>query len=52
MDALHKILAGNPDDRRQLVAAGIFVAIWFVMDTIEFVDWLQLKIWPAVTICK
>ena len=52
MDAIHRILAGSPLARKELIAAGVFVAVWFVIDVIEFVDWAQLKIWPAVVVCK
>ncbi len=48
-DALHKILAGNPGTRRELVAAGIFVAVWFAIDVIQFADWAIQKFNPPAT---
>lgn len=38
MDAIHRILAGQALTRRELIGAGIFVMIWFVMDIIQFAD--------------
>ena len=35
----HRIFSGNPEHSRELFFAGMFVLVWFVMDTIEFVDW-------------
>jgi hypothetical protein len=49
-DALHKILAGNPGTRRELVAAGIFVAVWFAIDVIQFADWAVQKFKSPTTI--
>lgn len=38
MDALHRILAGQTLTRRDLIFAGWFVIVWFVMDVIQFID--------------
>lgn len=43
---LHRILSGSPEVRGELVAAGIFVAVWFVMDLAQWVDWVESKINP------
>jgi len=40
MDALHRILSGQSLTRPQLIAAGCFVAFWFLIDVIQFTDWL------------
>lgn len=51
-DALHRILSGSPAHRRELIAAGLFVAIWFAMDVIQFVDWVASKIaGPVILSC-
>lgn len=38
MDAFHRIVSGQALTRGQLVGAGVFVAIWFLMDVIQFAD--------------
>lgn len=48
---LHRILSGTPAVRGELVAAGIFVAVWFAMDIIQFSDWAMLKLNPAPVAC-
>lgn len=47
----HRILSGSPEHRTELVLAGIFVAIWFTMDFVQWIDWLQLKLDPAPIVC-
>jgi hypothetical protein len=42
-DAINRILSGQALTRRQRTGAGIFVAVWFLMDLIQFVDWLLSK---------
>jgi hypothetical protein len=49
MDALHRILSGSPDNRKQLAFAGVFIMFWFTIDFVEWVDWLMLKINPPFT---
>lgn len=44
---LHRILSGTPEHRRELIAAGIFVLVWFGMDVVQFVDWVNSKISPT-----
>ena len=44
MDAIHRILSGQALTPRQLTFAGLFVAQWYLMDLIEFVDWLWAKL--------
>lgn len=46
----HRILAGSPAHRAELIAAGIFVAIWFVMDAAQWIDWAWLKFNPPAAI--
>lgn len=43
IDRIHRILSGSPEHRTELIAAGIFVAIWFTMDAVQWVDWLAAK---------
>jgi hypothetical protein len=43
MEALHRILSGQALTTRQLTLAGIFVSVWFLMDLIQFVDWVAGK---------
>lgn len=50
-DSIHRILSGSPLQRKELVAAGIFVAIWFIIDVIQFSDWLLLKLNPVAVMC-
>lgn len=40
MDAIHRILSGQPLTPRELRWAGAVVAIWFLMDLVEWLDWL------------
>lgn len=49
MDALHRILSGSPLGRKQLALAGTFVLFWFVIDFVQWVDWLHDKIKPPMT---
>ncbi len=48
----HRILSGSPEARPELVAAGVFVAIWFAMDFVQWLDWLQSKLWPFAACAK
>ena len=50
-DSLHRILSGSPDSRFQLIAAGIFVLVWFAIDVIQFTDWAMQKFNPTPVIC-
>jgi hypothetical protein len=43
---LHRILSGSPERRGELIAAGIFVLIWFVMDVAQWIDWVATKLNP------
>lgn len=40
---IHRILSGAPEHRKELIAAGLFVLIWFAMDVIQFADWAWQK---------
>ena len=46
MSAFHRVVSGNPTRRVELIAAGIFVLIWFAIDVVQFVDWVVTK-WNA-----
>jgi hypothetical protein len=43
LDAINRILSGQALTHRQLVGAGVFVAVWFLMDAIQFADWVWSK---------
>jgi hypothetical protein len=47
MDTIHRILAGQPLTSRELRIAGFLVLLWFVMDTVQWLDWLISKIATA-----
>jgi hypothetical protein len=40
MDAIHRILTGQSLTAKELRIAGILVLLWFLMDLIQWVDWL------------
>lgn len=42
-DAIHRILCGQPLSPRELRVAGYLVLAWFVMDLIQWLDWLWGK---------
>jgi hypothetical protein len=44
MDALHRILAGQPLTSRELRWAGILVIVWFLMDLVQWIDWFIGKL--------
>ena len=44
MDAIHRILSGQSLTRRELVGAGLFVLSWWLMDVVQFIDWLWSKV--------
>ncbi len=49
---IHRILAGNPEHRRELIAAGIFGAVWFAIDVIQFGDWVVTKFSQTTIVTK
>lgn len=44
MEAIHRMLSGQSLTRSELVGAGVFVIVWFVMDLIQFIDWIIGKL--------
>lgn len=40
MDLIHRALSGQTLTRNELRAAGIFILVWFVMDVIQFIDFV------------
>lgn len=44
---INRILSGSPEHRTELIAAGIFVALWFAMDLAQWVDWVASKVHPG-----
>jgi len=39
-DALHRIVTGQALTRKELNFAGFFIATWFLMDVVQWLDWL------------
>jgi hypothetical protein len=50
-DATHRLLTGQALTRSELIGGGIFVLGWFVMDFVQWFDWLTLKLWPVAVVC-
>lgn len=48
---IHRILSGSPEHRRELIAAGLFVAVWFAIDLVQWVDWALEKFNPSPVVC-
>ena len=42
-DAIHRILTGQALTRKELIIGGIIVAAWFLMDLVQWLDWLWGK---------
>ncbi len=42
-DTIHRILSGQSLSRKELIGAGIFVMVWFLMDVVQFVDMIVGK---------
>jgi len=40
------------DHNKRAIAVGAFVAIWFVMDLVQFIDWCAQYLRPAAVVCK
>lgn len=40
---LHRILTGQAVTRKELIVGGCVVAVWFLMDFAQWVDWLWGK---------
>lgn len=43
MTDIHRILTGQALTRKELIIGGSVVAIWFLMDLVQWVDWLVGK---------
>jgi hypothetical protein len=43
LDTVHRILAGQTVTPRELRIAGWLVVVWFMMDLVQFIDWLWGK---------
>lgn len=39
MKTLAAILSGQTTSRVHLIAAGLFIAVWFIMDLTEWLSW-------------
>lgn len=50
MKFVHRILSGSPDTSKELIAAGLFVAVWFLMDIVQFADWAVQKLKPDTSL--
>jgi hypothetical protein len=44
MDAIHRVLTGQPLNRTELIVAGALVLLWFLMDLVQWIDWLLNKL--------
>ena len=44
MDTIHRILSGQSITPTELRIAGTIVLIWFLMDLIQWLDWLWQKL--------
>jgi hypothetical protein len=44
MDFVHRILTGQPLTARELRMAGWLVLAWFLMDLVQWIDWLWGKL--------
>lgn len=44
LEALHRIVTGQPLTRKELNSAGFFIAVWFLMDVVQWLDWLIGKL--------
>lgn len=49
-DWLHRVVSGTPVTSKQLVLAGTFAIVWFLMDFVQWLDWLHGYLYP-VTSC-
>jgi hypothetical protein len=43
LDPVHRVLTGQTLTRKELMIGGFVVAIWFVMDLVQWLDWLVSK---------
>jgi hypothetical protein len=50
-DGFHRLMTGQAVTRGELIGGGILVAIWFVMDAVQWIDWLSQKVAPAAVVC-
>jgi hypothetical protein len=44
MDWLHRAVSGQSISPKELRIAGIFVIVWFLMDLVQWLDWLGEKL--------
>lgn len=44
MDAIHRILTGQSLTPTELRVAGALVLAWFLMDLVQWIDWLWGKL--------
>ena len=44
MDWLHRAVSGQPISTKELRIAGTFVIVWFLMDLVQWLDWLREKL--------
>jgi hypothetical protein len=43
VDSVHRIMTGQALTRNELRLAGFFIAVWFLMDLVQWLDWLSEK---------
>jgi UDP-N-acetyl-D-mannosaminuronic acid transferase (WecB/TagA/CpsF family) len=44
MDWLHRAVSGQTISSKELRIAGVFVIVWFLMDFVQWLDWLREKL--------
>lgn len=42
-DSLHRMMTGQTLTRQELRYGGLFIAAWFLMDLVQWLDWLADK---------
>jgi hypothetical protein len=49
---INRVLSGTPEHKKELIAAGVVAGIWFLMDFVQWIDWLVSKFSVATVVCK
>ena len=44
LDGLHRAVTGQTASKKELIIAGIFILQWYVMDVIQFIDFVREKL--------
>jgi hypothetical protein len=51
MDPLYRVVIGAPVSKREWRVAFAVVAVWIVIDLIQFTSWAIDKVYPPAVIC-